>query len=89
MKRVWREHRPELFLVAGDLAVKGTSGEYRTFLSALESYPAQMAAVPGDHDRPLATFTNYFGSTRKVIDIGKWRFIGLNTANKIFSKIDR
>jgi len=86
LEHVWRLHRPELFLVAGDLAVHGTSDEYRTFISALERYPARLAAVPGDHDRPLRSFMSYFGSTRKVIDAGKWRFVGLNTANRMFSK---
>ncbi|MBN2321307.1 MAG: metallophosphoesterase [Acidobacteria bacterium] len=86
LEHVWRTHRPELFLVAGDLAVNGTSDEYRTFISALERYPAMLAAVPGDHDRPLRVFVNHFGSTRKVIDVGKWRFIGVNTANRMFPK---
>jgi len=86
LEHVWRMHRPELFLVAGDLAIKGTAGEYREFISALERYPARLAAVPGDHDRPLNNFMRYFGSTRKVVDAGKWRFIGINTANRIFPK---
>ncbi len=84
LEYVWRKHRPELFLVAGDLAVHGASGEYREFISALKRYPAWLAAVPGDHDKPLKTFMSHFGSTRKVLDAGKWRFIGLNTANRIF-----
>ncbi|MEJ2110018.1 MAG: metallophosphoesterase [Acidobacteriota bacterium] len=84
LERVWREHRPELFLVAGDFAVNGTSDEFRNVLTAMKKYPAQLAAVPGDHDRPLKTFTKYFGTTRKIIDVGNWRFIGLNTANRIF-----
>ena len=88
LERVWRLHRPELFLVAGDLAVNGTSVEFREFISAVKRYPASMAAVPGDHDIPLKNFVSHFGSTRKVIDAGKWRFIGVNTANRIFSKTE-
>lgn len=86
LEHVWRTHRPELFLVAGDLAVHGASDEYKVFISALERYPARLAAVPGDHDRPLRNFMSHFGSTRKVIDAGEWRFVGLNTANRTFSK---
>lgn len=42
------------------------------------------AVVPGDHDRPLKNFRRYFGYTRKIIDVGKWRFIGINTSNRMF-----
>lgn len=86
LDHVWRTHRPELFLVAGDLAINGTPSEFQKFISTIERYPAWSAAVPGDHDRPLKTFMRYFGSTRKIIDIGKWRFIGVNTANRMFLK---
>jgi hypothetical protein len=34
----------------------------------------------------VAVFRKYFGSTRKVVDIGKWRFLGLNTADRMFLK---
>ena len=86
LEHVWRTNRPELFLVAGDMSINGASDEYRTFISALERYPALLAAVPGDHDRPLKVFRSHFGSTRKVIDAGKWRFTGVNTANRTFPK---
>jgi hypothetical protein len=86
LEHVWRLHKPELFLVAGDLAVEGTPQEYQDFISALEGYSARIAAVPGDHDKSLKNFRSYFGSTRKILDIGRWRFIGLNTANRMFLK---
>jgi hypothetical protein len=86
LARVWRIHRPDLFLVAGDFAVDGTSEEFRTVISSIKEYPAWMAVVPGDHDRPLRTFRSYFGSTRKVVDAGRWRFIGCNTAERMFPK---
>jgi predicted phosphodiesterase len=86
LAHVWRLHTPELFLVAGDLAVSGTPQEYRELVSVLKRYPARIAAVPGDHDKSLKTFMHYFGTTRKIIDIGQWRFIGLNTANRMFLK---
>lgn len=86
LSHAWRRHKPELFIVAGDLATEGTHQEYKDLISALESYPARIAAVPGDHDKSLKAFINYFGSTRKIIDIGQWRFIGLNTANRLFLK---
>lgn len=86
LEYVWGTHKPDLFLVAGDLAVDGASSEYEEFLSYARRYPALLAAVPGDHDRPVGTFRSYFGSTRKIIDVGKWRFIGCNTAYRMFRK---
>jgi len=86
LEYIWRTHRPDLFIVAGDLAVDGTSGEYQEFISTVRRYPAFLAAVPGDHDKPLNMFMNYFGSTKKIVDVGKWRFIGCNTANRMFTK---
>jgi predicted phosphohydrolase len=86
LEYVWRVHRPDLFLVAGDLAVDGASSEYKEFLYSVRRYPALLAAVPGDHDRPIDTFRDYFGSTRKIIDAGKWRFVGCNTAHRVFTK---
>jgi 3',5'-cyclic AMP phosphodiesterase CpdA len=81
LEHVWRLHRPDLFLVAGDLAVHATR-----ILRALDPYPAMLAAVPGDHDRPLAEFVRHFGPTRKVVDVGRWRFVGLNTSDRTFRR---
>jgi Icc protein len=86
LEQVWRNYRPDLFLVAGDLAENGTPEEYQAVMNVLNRYPSRLAAVPGDHDRPLKTFMEYFGSTRKVLDIGQWRFIGINTAHRAFTK---
>jgi hypothetical protein len=86
LAHAYRMHKPDLFLVAGDLAASGASREFEAFVSAVKPYPAWFAAVPGDHDRPLKIFRRYFGSTRKIIDIGKWRFIGINTAARKFLK---
>jgi hypothetical protein len=86
LAHAYRIHKPELFFIAGDLAIHGSPREFEAFISAIKPYPALFAAVPGDHDTPLRTFVKYFGSTRKVIDIGKWRFIGINTAERKFLK---
>jgi 3',5'-cyclic AMP phosphodiesterase CpdA len=86
LSHVWRKHKPDLFLVAGDLAVHGTAEEFQRVIAALAPYPAWLAAVPGDHDKPLKEFVKHFGSTRKVVDVGKWRFLGINTAHRAFSE---
>ena len=86
LDKVWNEYHPELFIVPGDLAVNATKEEYHNILECLETIPSQLAAVPGDHDRPLKNFMAHFGATRKVIDVGRWRFIGCNTSNRMFLK---
>ena len=86
LARVWEEHSPGLFIVAGDVALRGRFSYYKKIIKYMNSVSADWAAVPGNHDRPLPVFRKFFGSVHKVIDIGKWRFIGLNTANKEFTE---
>jgi predicted phosphodiesterase len=86
LAHVWQKHRPELFLVVGDLAINGTYEEYEAMLSVINCYPSRLAAVAGDHDKPLTAFRRLFGSTRKIIDVGKWRFLGIDTSNRVFLK---
>ena len=42
----------------------------------------------GDHDRPIHVFERYWGPARKVTDLGRWRFIGVNTADGVFAEED-
>ncbi len=89
LAKVMREHEPCLFIVAGDMALNALDAEYRAIIRHIDAYPGAWAAVPGDHDRPLKVFKKYFGATRKVIDVGPWRFIGINTANRMFLRRER
>jgi 3',5'-cyclic AMP phosphodiesterase CpdA len=89
LDKVMREHSPQLFVVAGDMALNALDEEYLAIMSYIEKYPAKWAVVPGDHDRPLKFFLKYFGPARKVIDVGKWRFIGINTSNRMFLKREK
>ena len=87
LKKVRTVYAPDMFLVAGDLALNAYDHEYKTVLKYIEAGENELwAAVPGDHDRPLKYFRKYFGSIRKVLDIGQWRFIGVNTSNRMFLK---
>ncbi len=86
LDHVWKTHRPGAFLAAGDMSLNSHPGEYETILGMMAPYPAFFAAVPGDHDRPVKNFMKYFGATRKVVDIGEWRFIMANTSNRMFLK---
>ena len=86
LEKVEREHHPGAYIVAGDLSLNSDDGEYRRILGHIEKTNAAWITVPGDHDRPIRNFMKYFGATRKVADIDGWRFIGLNTANRMFLK---
>ena len=89
LERVWRLHRPGAFLVAGDMSLNSRDNEYREIIGYMKDYPSVWISVPGDHDRPLRKFMKYFGATRKVVDIGRWRFICINTANRMFLRRER
>jgi calcineurin-like phosphoesterase family protein len=87
LKKVREVYAPDLFIVAGDLALNGYEKEYRTVLKYINSRKNEKwVAVPGDHDKSIKNFRKYFGSTRKIVDVDKWRFIGVNTANRMFLK---
>ena len=87
LKKVRRAYSPDLFIVAGDLSLNGYKKEYRTILKYINlKKDEKWVAVPGDHDKSIKNFCKYFGSARKVVDVGKWRFIGTNTANMMFLK---
>lgn len=88
LKKVWGEHHPELFIICGDVTLNSFKAQYSEIIAVMNSVAARWVAVPGDHDRPLNNFVKYFGFTHKVIDAGKWRFIGINTSNRMFLKKD-
>ncbi|MDY6934181.1 MAG: metallophosphoesterase [Spirochaetota bacterium] len=88
LRKVWEDHSPQLFIVAGDLSYRARIREYKRILYYMNSVPATWVAVPGDHDRPFINFYRYFGALRKVIDVSQWRFIGINTGNRNFKKKD-
>ncbi len=89
LETVMREHAPQLFVVAGDMSLNSLDDEYRAIIRYMDRNEGRWASVPGDHDRPLRTFQRYFGATRKVLDVGRWRFIGINTANRMFLRRER
>ena len=37
LKKVWREYHPQLFIVAGDLALHGTDNEYKCIYAIVDS----------------------------------------------------
>lgn len=85
LKKVWDEYSPELFILAGDIALTGFYFDYSKIVRYMKPIPSRLAAVPGNHDRPAVLFRRFFGSVHKTIDVDKWRFICEDTSDK---KID-
>lgn len=88
LKYVWEKHKPELFIIAGDLSIYAQKNEYDKFIYYLNQIPSNWVSIAGDHDRPTKNFRNYFGSLHKTIDVGKWHFVGCNTSHRMFLKKD-
>ena len=86
LEDVWRTHSPQIFIVLGDIVLRGRYKYFKKIISYMNSIPAKWIALPGNHDRPFIFFRRYFGSLYKIIDVDGWRFIGLNTADKKFTK---
>jgi predicted phosphodiesterase len=86
LKDVWETHSPQVFIVIGDIVLRGRFKYFKKIAIYLDGIPATWIGLPGNHDRPLLFFRKYFGSLHKIIDIDKWRLIGLNTANKKFTR---
>jgi predicted phosphohydrolase len=83
---VWKIYSPQVFIIIGDIVLRGRCKYFKKIIIYMNAIPAKWIALPGNHDRPLIFFRKYFGPVHKIIDIGKWRIIGLNTANKKFTK---
>ncbi len=82
---VYKAHSPQVFIIVGDIVLRGRPRHFRKVIACMDRIPSRWIGLPGNHDRPLLLFRRYFGSVRKIIDIGRWRFIGVNTANKKFT----
>ncbi len=62
--------RPDLIVVSGDFTQLGTAAEFALAKNFLDSLPAPLFAVPGNHDigkQPLRRFLNPYGYFRHYI----------------------
>ena len=86
LKKVDNKVRPDIYFVAGGITRNTYIYQYKRIISYLNNTSAFWIAVSDDQDRPLGNFVKYFGKTRKIVEAGEIRFIGLNTANRRFTK---
>jgi len=83
---LWEAFQPTHVFVAGDVAMTGAPADHEAFQSICGRYPWKWHVAMGDHDRPLGVFQKYWGPPHSVTELGRWRFIGVDTSEKRFSE---
>jgi hypothetical protein len=76
---LWEKYRPSHVFVPGDVTPYGTVAQHEELLEHCRRHPWQWVVTMGDHDRPIQIFERHWGPAQKVTDVGRWRFIGINT----------
>ncbi|MEO0870645.1 MAG: metallophosphoesterase, partial [Pseudomonadota bacterium] len=82
---------PDALIVCGDLTQRGKRAEFRAARSWLDQFGLPSLVVAGNHDTPLLNlvqrvaspfqrFEDTFDDYLRPLEIGGWRFVGLNTA---------
>jgi len=82
---------PDALIVCGDLTQRGKRVEFRAARRWLDQFGLPSLVVAGNHDTPLLNlvqrvaspfqrFEDMFDDYLRPIEIGSWRFVGLNTA---------
>ncbi|MDY6988612.1 MAG: metallophosphoesterase [Thermodesulfobacteriota bacterium] len=79
-------YQPSHVFVPGDVSQYGLVAQHEETLEHCRKFPWQWVVAMGDHDRPVYIFERYWGPPKKVTDLGRWRFIGVNTADGIFTE---
>jgi hypothetical protein len=82
---LWEKYRPSHVFVPGDVTPYGTVDQHEEMLAYCRRHPWEWVVAMGDHDRPIALFERYWGPAQKVTDVGRWRFIGVDTADGRFT----
>ena len=82
---LWEEYRPSHVFVPGDMAAYGTVPQHEEILQHCRKHPWEWVVAMGDHDRPVYVFERYWGPPHKVTDLGRWRFIGVDTSSWLFT----
>ena len=83
---LWEKYRPSHVFVPGDVSAKGKADEHEEILQYCRRHPWEWVVAMGDHDRPADIFGQYWGPPHKSTDLGRWRFIGVDTSDRVFSK---
>lgn len=83
---LWGIYKPSHVFVPGDVALHGTRAQHEEILGYLRKHPWEWVVAMGDHDRPADIFEEYWGPRHKVTDLGRWRFIGVDTSDRVFAQ---
>jgi hypothetical protein len=83
---LWETYRPSHVFVPGDVTQCGTVAQHEEILAYCRRHPSEWVVTMGDHDRPIHVFERYWGPAPKVTDLGRWRFIGVNTSDGVFTE---
>jgi 3',5'-cyclic AMP phosphodiesterase CpdA len=68
VRELARRERPDLVVLSGDLTQRAKPAQFRAARAFVESLPAPVAVVPGNHDVPLWRFWE-----RLLAPFGAWR----------------
>lgn len=82
---------PDALIVCGDVTQRGKRREFEAARRWIAGFDRPALVVPGNHDTPLLNlvarvsdpfgrFTDYFSDMAGPLELGSWRFAGLNTA---------
>jgi 3',5'-cyclic AMP phosphodiesterase CpdA len=82
---LWEKYRPSHVFVPGDMSAYGTADQHEEILQYCQKHAWECVVAMGDHDRPVYVFEKYWGPPHKVTDLGRWRFIGADTASWLFT----
>ena len=83
---LWETYRPSHVFVPGDVTQYGLVSQHEDTLKYCQKYPWEWVVTMGDHDSPIYIFERFWGPAQKVTDLGRWRFIGVNTAGGTFTE---
>lgn len=78
---LWEKYRPSHVFVPGDMSEYGAVIQHEEIQEYCRKHPWKWVVAMGDHDRPVNVFERYWGPPHKVTDIGRWRFIGVDTSS--------
>ena len=82
---LWEKYRPSHVFVPGDVTPYGTVAQHEEMLELFRRHPWEWVVTMGDHDQPIHIFERYWGPAQKVTDVGRWHFVGVNTAHRRFT----
>lgn len=93
--------RPDVVVLSGDVTQRARTGQFAAAARFIESLPAPVLCVPGNHDAPLhnvalrllAPWARYAAALgpdlEPVVDTGRVLIAGVNTANPLVWKDGR